>query len=386
MKKIIYFILLLSLGIRLYDKVEYDPPQIGEKILLEIQVYNGRVSARRAYRKLYARLGELQNGNYKGNFKILDKQGSFYHLEILSIQKKRENFCQRYMQSCVKELGKGRNPSFGHFLEAILLGKSTTLFREEKALFRYLGLSHLLAMSGLHVSLLFLVLDKILLFLKIPKRTRNYSVIACSSFYSLGVFLSPSFFRAYIMGICYLLANLFGEKISKTKLLFLSIWIVLMKDPNELTNLSFQLSYLAVFTIFYIIPLWRDVTKIFPFLSYVAFALTLQLVTTPLLMASFGSLPFLSFFVNLLCIPLATGLILLSFLSFFLEIFHLGFLLVFLLECYHQIFYQILEILGKLPYLTIALEEKISYEGAFMFYVILCLLVFRLRQRRMAKT
>lgn len=368
---------MLSLGIRVYDKVEQDPPQIGEKILLEIQVYNGRVSARRAYRRFYARLGELENGNYRGNFKILEKRGSFYHLEILSIQKKRENFCQRYMQSCVKELGRGRDPSFGHFLEAILLGKSVTLFREEKALFRYLGLSHLLAMSGLHVSLLFFVLNKILLLLKIPKRTRNYSLIVCSSFYFLGVFRSPSFFRAYIMGICYLIASLFGEKISKTKILFLSIWIILMKDPNELTSLSFQLSYLAVVTIFFIVPLWEDIFKEFPLLSYVAFTLSIQLVTTPLLMASFGLLPFLSFFINLLCVPFATGLILLSFFSVFLEVFHLGFLLAFLLERYYQIFYQILEILGKLPYLTIALEEKISYEGVIFFYIFLFLCVVK---------
>lgn len=382
MKKIIYLVLLLLLGIRLYDEIEYTPRGVGEKIPLNIQVYHGRAFARRGYRKFYAKLGKLENGNYRGVFQIIEKDRDFYQLEVLELYKKEENFCKRYMKSCVETISKSRDPSFQHFLEAVLLGESWTLFREDKKLYQYVGLSHLLAMSGLHISLFFLLLDQILLFFKISKKSRNYTKIFFSSFYFWGVFLSPSFFRAYVMGICYLLATCLGEKISKGKLLFLSLWIVLMQDPNHLINPSFQLSYLAVFTIFYIVPFFQENVKENKFLSYAVFTFSIQIVTTPLLMASFGSLPCLSFFVNLLLLPLGTGLILMSFFCFFLEIFHLSFFLPFLLEVFFQIFYDLLEVLGKIPYLTIFLERKISCEIVFFFYVFLFATVFFLTGKR----
>src|SRR3712207_8376926 len=56
-------------------------------------------------------------------------------------------------------------------------------------LFRSVGLSHVLAISGLHVGLLFFFLEKVLFFLKISKKTRNWVKLGMSTFYFFGVFL-----------------------------------------------------------------------------------------------------------------------------------------------------------------------------------------------------
>src|SRR3712207_7695810 len=100
-------------------------------------------------------------------------------------------------------------------------------------LFRSVGLSHVLAISGLHVGLLFFFLEKVLFFLKISKKTRNWVKLGMSTFYFFGVFLSPSFIRAYVMGVFYLFHQILGEKLSRGKMLFFSAWILLILHPTE---------------------------------------------------------------------------------------------------------------------------------------------------------
>src|SRR3712207_7273789 len=78
-----------------------------------------------------------------------------------------------------------------------------------------------------------------------------------STFYFFGVFLSPSFIRAYVMGVFYLFHQILGEKLSRGKMLFFSAWILLILHPTELLSPSFLLSYMAILTIFYIFPLFK---------------------------------------------------------------------------------------------------------------------------------
>lgn len=184
MKNIIYFVLLLCLGIRLYEKIDFYENHEGKHLFLELEVYHGRAKSLNRYQTVYTKLGELEDGRYEGEFEILEKTPYYYDLKICSLQKKEENFCQLYLKRCVEHLGEGRDPSFRHFLEAILLGRAWTLFREERKLFQYVGLSHVLAISGLHVGLLFFFLERVLFFLQIPKQARNWAKLGMSTFYS----------------------------------------------------------------------------------------------------------------------------------------------------------------------------------------------------------
>ena len=376
MKHIIYFVLLLCLGIRLYEKIDFYEDYEGKHLFLEMEVYHGRARSLNRYQTVYSKLGELEDGRYEGEFEILEKTPYYYDLKICSLQKKKEKFCQLYLQHCVEHLGEGRDPSFRHFLEAILLGRYWTLFKEERKLFQYVGLSHVLAISGLHVGLLFFFLEKVLFFLKISKKTRNWVKLGMSTFYFFGVFLSPSFIRAYVMGVFYLFHQILGEKLSRGKMLFFSAWILLILHPTELLSPSFLLSYMAILTIFYIFPLFKMYFEnMSSYLSYIFYTLSIQCMGLPLTLYFFGSMACLSFFVNLLFLPFASLLILFSFFTLFLEVFHLGFFSLSLLEFFYHVFYQMLEYLGKIPYLTIYFEDRIAGETVFVFYSILFLAV-----------
>lgn len=393
MKKILYLVLVLTLGIRLYESLSLPRWELGEIYQAPMEVYHGRARSTESFEPLYTKLSGLENGNYLLRFRILSKTKFYTEVEVLEAKKQEKNFLQVYLHSLVKRMTKGRDPSFQHFLEAILLGKSWALFREERQIFQYLGLSHLLAMSGLHISLFFLFCDKALLFFGITKRQRNYVKIVLSSLYFLGIFVSPSFARAYIMGLAYLFAELLEEKISKTKLLCLSIWILLMWKPAFSKQSSFLLSYAAIFAIFYVYPLLRDALLLFcqkiskkklhhlsPFLVFPLFTLSIQLTSFALTVHLFASLACLSFFINLFLLPLGTFLILWSFASFFLEVFHLGGISLFFLERAYLLFLDLLQVLAKLPFMTLYLEEALSLLGTLFFYFCFLLLCIFLKK------
>ena len=73
MKHIIYFFLLLCLGIRLYEKIDFYELYEGEKIFLELEVYHGRGRSLNRYQTIYTKLAELEDGRYEGEFEILEK-------------------------------------------------------------------------------------------------------------------------------------------------------------------------------------------------------------------------------------------------------------------------------------------------------------------------
>lgn len=161
-------------------------------------------------------------------------------------------------------------------------------------------------------------------------------------------------------------------------MLFFSAWFLLMLHPTEVLSPSFLLSYTAILTIFYIFPLFKMYFENLPsYLSYIFYTLSIQCMGLPLTLYFFGSMASLSFFVNLLFLPFASFLILFSFFTLLLEVFHLGFFTISLLEFLYHIFYEILEFFGKIPYLTIYFENKISGETVLFIYITL---FFILRQ------
>lgn len=92
MKNIIYFVLLLCLGIRLYEKIDFYENHEGKHLFLELEVYHGRAKSLNRYQIVYTKLGELEDGRYEGEFEILEKTPYYYDLKICSLQKKRKIF------------------------------------------------------------------------------------------------------------------------------------------------------------------------------------------------------------------------------------------------------------------------------------------------------
>lgn len=200
--------------------------------------------------------------------------------------------------------------------------------------FRRVGLSHLLAISGLHYSFLIVSLSAFFsLFLSRKVSTCLLLVIVSLYFYFIGE--TPSLNRAWMASNIFLIGSLLNRKSSGLNALGIALLFSLILDPFCITSLGFQLSYLATFAILAFYPSINELLghiflirsyktalqlsffekHIFIIGSYLrrssALTLSVSLAIFPLMMLRFGSFPIASILYNLL-VPITITVTLLT--------------------------------------------------------------------------
>ena len=200
-----------------------------------------------------------------------------------------------------------------NIISAITLGYKSNLSRETKEIFSKSGAIHILAVSGLHVGIIFLILSFALKFLNKNNGSRIIkSIIILLSIwiYAFIAGLSPSIQRASLMFSIITLGNLLNRQNSIYQSLALSAFILLLINPYNITEIGFQLSYLAVFGIVYFQPkIFKLIIFKNPVLSYLwalmAVSIAAQITTFPLTLFYFHQFPSLFLLTNLLVVPYA---------------------------------------------------------------------------------
>ena len=198
-------------------------------------------------------------------------------------------------------------------LIAMLLGDKYLLDDELKVLYQENGISHILSISGLHISLIGMCIFKMLRKLKLPLVIST--VISILLIYSYGVFTNfgVSTNRAVVMLIVNLMAKIFGRTYDMLSATALSAFLILLNSPMQIFSVGFQLSFAAVIGIAILIPSMKE---IFPsdnvVLNNIYVSLSAQLMTMPLILFYFYQLPIYSLFINLLLIPFMSLLIISS--------------------------------------------------------------------------
>lgn len=201
--------------------------------------------------------------------------------------------------------------------KALLLGIREGLSTEIKKSYSSAGAMHVLAVSGLHVGIVYLLLKTLLSFLKGTLRGRR--VIALLSiiiiwFYAIVTGLSPSVLRAATMFSIVAIGEINTTKGNVYNNLGFSAFILLMIDPYLIYSVGFQLSYAAVFGIVYLQPiLYRKwiapywlLDKIW---SITCVSIAAQLATFPLVAHYFHQFPTYFLVSNLIVIPAASGML-----------------------------------------------------------------------------
>jgi competence protein ComEC len=176
-------------------------------------------------------------------------------------------------------------------LSALLLGNRAGVPPEERFLFRQSGSLHVLALSGLHASILFGIASFLLSWVA-DRRWRATAGAALLLPYLFLAGASPSLARAVIMLAAGALGFILDRDTRTLNLLSLAAAVILLADPAAASDLSFQLSFLALLGILLLGPgLRRRLTPpLPPFLgSAAAMSLGAQAATTPLLLAAFGA-------------------------------------------------------------------------------------------------
>ena len=143
----------------------------------------------------------------------------------------------------------------GALAAALLLGNRNLLSSSTNLAFQYAGVSHILALSGLHVSIIIAFFEYALRFFFVGKRGRAVMVPLFALGYSLLTGFSPSISRAAMMAMVMYVALLFGERYDSFTALMLVLFLTLTVTPYAILDLSLWMSYLSAAAIVLIYPL-----------------------------------------------------------------------------------------------------------------------------------
>ena len=141
----------------------------------------------------------------------------------------------------------------GPLVKALLTGDKSDLTKEITGIFRDSGASHILALSGLHLGVLYILLARLTAPLgNSPwiRRLRYSLIIVAALFYSIMTGATPSIIRAFLFITINETAKLLGRKREPVRVLLAALTIQLALKPDVITSVAFQLSYMAMAGIF----------------------------------------------------------------------------------------------------------------------------------------
>ncbi|HEY4788967.1 MAG TPA: ComEC/Rec2 family competence protein, partial [Bacteroidales bacterium] len=197
---------------------------------------------------------------------------------------------------------------------ALIIGDKANLDDEIKQAYIASGTMHILAVSGMHIALLYWVLNILLSFLNALKHGKFIKLVLLLIavwFYALITGLGGSILRAATMITFVIIGQSFNRNVNIFNSLAVSAFLLLLINPFNLVDVGFQLSYLAVISIVIFYPLIYNLIDIKNWLgdqlwSLTAVTLAAQLVTTPISLFYFHQFPNLFILSNLVMIPLST--------------------------------------------------------------------------------
>jgi competence protein ComEC len=268
----------------------------------------------------------------------------------------------------------GFSPGHAEVIKGMLLGgREVTIETRER--FSMAGISHLLAVSGLHVGIITSMLIWVSRRIGLSTGPRFVMIGLFLLFFCFMTGLTPSVVRASIMVSVFLLAGMVYRKTDGLTSIAFAASLLSMANPFVIYNLSFQLSFFAVLGIIVYYPF---LNRVFSFAGrYVGGALSLsisaQLLLIPIMIRNFEMITPVSVITNIVIIPLSAVIIWLAVLYLALAVIRLPLaglvppmcgIILDMMDC-------IIDVAGRMPFGNIEIAE-IS-DPAFVGYYILAM-------------
>lgn len=392
-KEIVLILIPTFFLIRVVTSINFNTFNKNQIINAQISVHNSlgkieKINGKFLPTLAFANIENCENGKYNIVGKIIAKKikynNTYYSLKTLEKKRIKTLFLKNYFFNLSNRLLKNSSYQLKRVFKAVILGESQYLTKSLKYTFSYLGISHILALSGFHMGIIISIFTFILNKFNINKIKKNMILLIFLTIYYLGINHSPSLNRAYFMCVIFLLGNIFYENTELIKSLTLSYIISLFIFPTTLKNISFKLSYSAVFiiaTIFPIVKKWCQ-RKNIKVSSSILLIFTLQLFLTPIILNEFGTVQILSFISNIILIPLGSAFITISFLGLLLENIYLGFLLSPFMKFSYWIFIKFTTLLKEIPYMSIKYNNGFHSTTFYFVYFILLFIIIYFNTRK----
>ena len=230
----------------------------------------------------------------------LNQANWLYELSFTIQDKLKRKFTQYFKDESVRGVA-----------EAIVFGYKEELDDQWMEAFSKTGTIHVLAVSGLHVGIIYVLISFLLGLSKSNRKLiawKTLFVILVLFLYCLVTGFSPSVTRASLMFGLVMLANLWQRQSNIYNTLCFACLVLLIANPNNIYNVGFQFSFLAVLGIVFYKDYFR---KAIPTSNFVlskvvmlgAVSIAAQIATFPLGIYYFHQYPNLFIFSNLIVIP-----------------------------------------------------------------------------------
>lgn len=203
----------------------------------------------------------------------------------------------------------------GAIIKALLTGERSDIPPDVTEAFRTSGASHILALSGLHLGIIYGIIRKILAPIgnsTAAYKTRSMITIFSCGLYTMATGAGPSIVRAFLFILLGETAHLSGRSRSTEGILMAALLIQLTVSPESIKSAGFQLSYAAMAGIAYIYPRIRDLwphTEKCGIIGWVwhsaSMSVACQITTGPIAWLWFRSFPQHFMLTNLIAIPLS---------------------------------------------------------------------------------
>lgn len=207
-----------------------------------------------------------------------------------------------------------------NMLSALFLGNKQRLSNTIKRDFSRIGMSHVLALSGMHIAIVVTLLGYVLYLIPISKLWKEMILIVATLLFIGITGFSESALRAGIMVSLTYTLFFFGNRLSLTTALCYSVTLICIFNPFSIFSMSLQLSFIAMLGCIFsakIIHSSRRLRFLKPrIIRYIFYSLltsfVISLFTLPLISVSFGRISLISPVSNLILGPLFSILIFLS--------------------------------------------------------------------------
>lgn len=261
--------------------------------------YKRYLGFNQVYRQVYLRAND---------FLVVDNEGGNYIWQLAYTAQDFFNITLQQYVNGATEIA---------ILKALLYGFDDDIDPDLVRAYSNTGTLHVLAVSGMHVGLIFWLINLVLRYFDKRHYQRIFKAIisiACIWAYSVLCGLSPSILRASVMFSFVAIGGAFKNRPNIYNTLAASAFTLLLFDSNMLANVGFQLSFLAVFGI---VSLQKYFKQWFTFKTWImneiwniiSVSVAAQLATFPLGLLYFHQFPVYFMASNLLIIPLTTVII-----------------------------------------------------------------------------
>jgi competence protein ComEC len=274
---------------------------------------------------------------------------------------------------------------------ALILGYRSDLDKELMTAYAGAGATHVLAVSGLHVGIVYVILNFLLKFLnryRYGRIIRTIILVLLLFSYAALTGLSASVFRAATMFSFVAIGSAFNRNTNIFNTLAASAFCLILYEPMIIMQVGFQLSYTAVIGIVLIQP---RLFKLYTFKnqlldwawSITCVSVAAQIATFPLGLLYFHQFPNLFLISNLLVIPAAAAILYLGFSLFIFSfwnpaLLYFGFLLKTLISSLNQVVVWI----EKVPYAVLSGIDISTLESLIIYLIIAGILVFIIQEKR----